>query len=126
MALEVYEKATLFLDSTALTEWQEGTVELVGNYTPVETMFQGGSIRGFVRDEPLGMNADLTERVRRDGTEYQDLVEAWRDGTTVTLTVWIGGVQFSSEGKINMGSLDGKAGTHAVNFVGAKPEVYIP
>jgi hypothetical protein len=118
MALEVYEKATLFLDSTALTEWQEGTA--------VETMFQGGSIRGFVRDEPLGMNADLTERVRRDGTEYQDLVEAWRDGTTVTLTVWIGGVQFSSEGKINMGSLDGKAGTHAVNFVGAKPEVYIP
>lgn len=123
MALETYDRGALFLDGTCLAEWQEGSVDFKGNFSAVETMARGGSIRGFVRDEAKGMDVSFTLRIRRDGSEFQDIIEAWRDGTTVFVAVWLGGVQFSSEGKINLGGMPLKDGTLEVTFVGAAPEI---
>jgi hypothetical protein len=107
-----------------LGHWQEGTADFPGNFSAVETMYQGGSIRGFVRDEARGMNVSWTMRIPVDGEEYQDIIDAWNDGATVVVNVWSGGVQYGAEGKINLAGQNLKDGTLDVEFVGAKPEVY--
>lgn len=123
MALKVYDRGTLFLNGTCLAEWQDGSVEFPGSFTPVETMAGGGSIRGFVRNEGRGMNTTFTLRVRRDGSEYQPIIDAWNNGDTVVVTVWMGGKQISSEGKLNLGSSSMKDGTLEVQFIGARPDI---
>jgi len=123
MPLQVYDRGTLFLDGTCLAEWQEGTADFPGAWAPVETMAKGGTIRGFARSEGRGMNVTFTLRVRRDGSEYQDIIDAWHNGDTVVITLWMGGKQISSEGKINLGGQGMKEGTLEVNFVGAAPDI---
>jgi hypothetical protein len=123
MALYQYDRGALFYNSSCLAEWQEGTVDFPGVHEAVETMAKGGTIRGFVRSEARGMNASFTIRIRHDGTEWQDIVDDWNSGGTVMVSVWIGGIQFSSEGKIDLGTVDLKAGTAEVNFKGARPDI---
>ena len=123
MSLEVYDRGALFLDGTCLAEWTDGTVDFKGNFTAVETMARGGSIRGFVRDEARGMDVNFTQRIRRDGTEFSPTLHQWLDGETVSIGVRIGGEWVVSEGKINLGTLSMKDGTQEVTFVGAAPEV---
>ena len=123
MGLKVYDRGVLFLNSTCLAEVQDFTADFPGVHEPVETMAKGGTIRGFVRSEARGMNVSGTLRIRRDGSEWQDIVDAWDNGDTVVVSVWIGGVQFSAEGKVDLGSLAGKDGTCEFNFKGAKPDI---
>lgn len=124
MALYQYDRGALFLEGSCLAEWQGGTVNFPGTHTPVETMANGGTRRGFVRDEARGMDCSFTIRIRRDGSEFQDLVDDWDNGTIVSVHVWIGGVQFGAQGVIDFGALDLKEGTLEVNFMGAAPQVY--
>ena len=124
MALESYDRGALFIDGVCQGEWQDGSVDFLGSFSAVETMANGGSIRGFVRDEARGMNVTATYRIRTDGTEFDEIVDAYDNGTTVACHVWIGGKQFGAEGKINLGSAALKEGTIEMNFVGAKPEIF--
>jgi len=121
--LQQYDRGALFYKSECLAEWQEGTANFPGAHEPVETMAKGGTRRGFVRSEGRGMDASFTIRIRRDGTEFRDIIEDWNDGATVMVSLWIGGVQFSAEGKVDLGAIDLKAGTVEVNFQGAAPDI---
>ena len=123
MALYDYSRGALFYEGECKAEWQEGSCELTGNFEPVETMAEGGSIRGFVRSEPRGMNVSFTTRIRADGTEFSDYVDDWKDGATVSVAVWIGGKAFISQGKLNLGAVSLKEGTVEATFMGAKPEI---
>jgi len=124
MALYDYSRGALFLDGDCQQEWNGGTVDMGGTWRPIDTMAAGGSRRGFVRDEPLYMNVNWTIEIREDGTEYQDICDAWYDGSTVAVHIWIGGVQWGAEGKVALGAKDLKEGTMEVNFNGAKPEKF--
>ena len=123
MALYAYSRGALFYEGSCLAEWQEGTCDLKGNFEAVETMAEGGSIRGFIRSEPRGMDVTFTTRIRADGTEFADLVDDWKNGATVSVSVWIGGKAFISQGVLNLGSISMKEGTIEATFMGAKPEI---
>lgn len=119
--IQKYDKGALFVNGTCLAEWQEGTAEFPGTWEPVQTMAGGGTIRGFSRAEGRGFNTNFTIRIRQDGTEYKTIRRLHRDGSDVIVSVWTGGVQDSSEGKIDLGNIDMKAGTMEVKFQGTAP-----
>jgi hypothetical protein len=124
MTLRTYDRAILFYEGSALGEIQDFSVEFLGAHEAVETMANGGSIRGFIRSEAKGMNVTGTLRIRKDGSEFQDIIDDWKNGTIVAVHVWTGGVQFGSKGVVDLGGLAGKDGTLEINFKGAAPEVF--
>lgn len=88
MAIQVYDRAFMYLDGALVAEQENGTLAYQGDPLPVATM---GKQFGGVTPVPQSVKIDLAEFVPTTGSSVAKVVDAFRKTKKVKMRVQFGG-----------------------------------
>lgn len=88
MAIQVYDRAFMYLDGVLVAEQENGTLAYQGDPLPVATM---GKEFGGVTPVPKSVKIDLSEFVPTTGSSVQKVVDAFLKTKKIKMRVQFGG-----------------------------------